>query len=184
MHSLTAPSAWIERFAHLIAPHGTVLDLACGRGRHALWLQQRGHSVTAVDRDEAALAALQADVTAEAPLQIITADIENAPWPLPGQQFSAVVVTNYLWRPLWPKILTSVTPGGLLLYETFSQGNEVFGKPSNPAFLLHPGELLEICAGWHVVAYECGQANAPQRVVQRIAAIRPGSSATGEAPLL
>ena len=183
MHSIAAPSAWIERFAHLITPHGTVLDLACGRGRHALWLQRRGHGMTAVDRDEAALAALRAGATAEAPLQAVAADLENAPWPLPGQQFSAVVVTNYLWRPLWPQILASVAPGGLLLYETFSQGNEAVGKPSNPDFLLRPGELLEACSGWLVVAYECGQASTPPRVVQRIAAIRPGSGA-GAVPLL
>lgn len=161
------PSEWVQRFAHLIATGAQVLDLACGSGRHATFLAQQGCRVTGVDRNATALAALPANV------QAIPADIENAPWPLEGQQFDAVVVTNYLWRPLWPHILDSVRMGGVLIYETFGQGNAAYGKPSRPDFLLAPGELLQVCHGWHIVAYEHGLRSQPQRVVQRIAAIKP-----------
>ncbi len=166
-----APSPWIERWRHLLPAGCSVLDVACGSGRHLRWLAANGHAMTGVDRDAAALAALPGLG------ELLCADVENGPWPLPGRQFGAVVVTNYLWRPLWPQILDSVAPGGVLLYETFGQGNEVFGKPSRPDFLLAPGELLQVCTGWQVVAYECGQLRQPDRVVQRIAAIRPAGSA-------
>lgn len=166
MHTSAAPSAWIERWRHLLPAGCSVLDLACGSGRHLRWLATNGHAMTGVDRDAAALAGLQGLG------ELVCADIENGPWPLAGRQFGAVVVTNYLWRPLWPQILDSVQPGGVLLYETFAQGNAAFGKPSRPDFLLAPGELLQVCAGWNVVAYECGQLRQPDRVVQRIAAIR------------
>lgn len=146
-----------------------MLDLACGSGRHLRWLAANGHAMTGVDRDAAALAGLQGLG------ELVCADIENGPWPLAERQFGAVVVTNYLWRPLWPQILNSVQPGGVLLYETFGLGNAAFGKPSRPDFLLAPGELLQVCAGWDVVAYECGQLRQPDRVVQRIAAIRPNA---------
>lgn len=162
-----AASEWVQRFAHLLPPQAQVLDLACGRGRHAAYLAQLGHQVTGVDRDTQALAQLPAAVTA------LHADIENSPWPLSGQQFDAVVVTHYLWRPVWPQILASVRAGGVLIYETFGQGNERYGKPSRPDFLLAPGELLQVCADWHIVAYEHGLRPQPDRVVQRIAAIRP-----------
>lgn len=171
-HAQQAPSPWIERWRHLLPAGCSVLDVACGSGRHLRWLAANGHTMTGVDRDATALAALPGLG------ELVCADIENSPWPLPGRQFGAVVVTNYLWRPLWPQILDSVAPGGVLLYETFGQGNEAFGKPSRPDFLLAPGELLEVCTGWQVVAYECGQLRQPDRVVQRIAAIRPaGTSA-------
>ena len=103
--------------------------------------------------------------------RVVVADIENAPWPLAGERFDAVLVTNYLWRPLWPILLASLADGGVLIYETFALGNERFGKPSNPDFLLHPGELLQVCRALHVVAYEDGMLDAPARRVQRIAAI-------------
>lgn len=172
MHGHSNISPWIERWAHLISPRSAVLDLACGQGRHVRWLQAQGHQLTAVDRDGAALASLTglADT--------FCADIEAGPWPLVGREFAAVVVTNYLWRPLWPQILASVAPGGVLLYETFARGNEVFGKPSRPDFLLQPNELLQVCQGWAIVAYEHGLLHTPERVVQRIAAIRPLNSAT------
>jgi len=99
------------------------------------------------------------------------ADLENGPWPLAGERFDAVVVANYLWRPLWPVLRSSLADGGVLIYETFACGNEVFGKPSNPDFLLRSGELLEACRGLHVVAYEDGVLDAPPRRVQRIAAV-------------
>jgi SAM-dependent methyltransferase len=174
-HSSSAPSEWITRFAHLLPPQAQVLDIACGSGRHAAYLAQCGHRVTGVDRNTEALALLPASVKA------VTADIENSPWPLPGQQFDAVIVTHYLWRALWPQILASVRAGGVLLYETFGQGNERYGKPSRPDFLLAPGELLQVCAGWHVVAYEHGVRSQPDRVVQRIAAICPGGEHTPRA---
>jgi SAM-dependent methyltransferase len=106
----------------------------------------------------------------------VVADIESGPWPFAGRQFAAVVVTNYLWRPLFPVLLASLAPGGVLIYETFTQGNETVGKPSRPDFLLRPGELLEVCSGLRVVAFEDGFQQAPDgsapRFVQRIAAIR------------
>lgn len=160
-----APSDWVQRWSHLVAPGGTVLDVACGSGRHLRWFAERGHRVTGVDRDTAALA------IAAAHGEVITADIENGPWPLPGQTFDAVVVTNYLWRALWPTILASVKPGGVLLYETFAHGQASVGRPSRPDFLLQPGELLRVCADWHTVAYEHGVLSEPTRFVQRIAAI-------------
>lgn len=177
MHTSAAPSAWIERWRHLLPTGCSVLDLACGSGRHLRWLAANGHAMTGVDRDAAALAGLQGLG------ELLCADIEDGPWPLAERQFGAVVVTNYLWRPLWPQILDSVQPGGVLLYETFSHGNAAFGKPSRPDFLLAPGELLQVCAGWQVVAYECGQLRQPDRVVQRIAAIRPADADAAPARL-
>ena len=166
-HGAQAPSAWIARFAHLVRPGGAVLDVACGSGRHMRFFHERNHPVTGVDRAPEAIEAV-------APLgEAIAADVENGPWPLAGRAFDGVVVTNYLWRALWPHILASVKPGGVLLYETFAQGNETVGRPARPEFLLQPGELLRVCAGLHVVAYEDGFLDAPARFVQRIAAIRP-----------
>ena len=165
MHS-TTPAPWITRFAPQLPAHSQVLDVACGSGRHARYLHSLGLQVTGVDRDSASIAALQASL----PGHWVEADIENGPWPLAGQQFDAVVVTNYLWRPLWPHILASVALGGVLLYETFADGNAAFGKPSRPDFLLKAGELLQVCSGWHIMAYEHGQLTQPDRVVQRIAA--------------
>jgi len=169
-----APSPWVVRWAGLIAPGAAVLDLACGGGRHARWLAARGHRVTAVDRDGAALAALSME-NAHGLIELVEADLENAPWPLPGRRFGGVVVTHYLWRPLMPALLASVADGGALIYETFAAGNEAVGTPSRPDFLLRPGELLAACAGpgWRVVAYEDGFLRAPCRFVQRIAAVRP-----------
>ena len=171
-HGAQAPSSWISRFAHLVQPQGQVLDIACGLGRHMRLFHAQNHRVVGIDQAHAAI-----DAVANLG-QAIQADIENGPWPLPGQQFDAVVVTNYLWRPLWSQILDSVKPGGLLLYETFAQGNEAFGKPSRADFLLAPGELLKVCEGWSVVAYEHGQLRQPERMVQRIAAIKPAADST------
>ena len=151
-----------------------MLDVACGSGRHLRWLQAQGLAVTGVDRDAAAIEPLR-DLG-----RIVVADIENAAWPLAGETFDAVVVTNYLWRPLLSTIVASVASGGVLIYETFAAGNEVFGKPSNPDFLLHPGELLWACSTLQVVAYEDGVLDGPRRRVQRIAARR---QAAGAAPL-
>jgi SAM-dependent methyltransferase len=164
------PSPWLRRWVHLIRPHGRVLDVACGSGRHLRWLAAQGFQLTGVDRDAAALSPLAALG------RTVVADIEAAAWPLAGEHFDAVVVTNYLWRPLLPTLLEALAQhGGVLLYETFERGNEVFGKPSNPEFLLRPGELLEACAPLQIVAYESGLLEAPPRRVQRIAARREGA---------
>lgn len=166
-HDDPAPSPWVERFAPRVRPGGRVLDVAAGAGRHARLFLARGHAVTAVDRDVARL-------PSHPQLRTVAADLENgAPWPLPGERFDAVVVTNYLWRPLLPLLVDAVAPDGLLLYETFAVGNARFGKPSNPDFLLRPGELLEAVRGRLVVAaYEHGEVSAPRpAMVQRIAAV-------------
>ena len=166
------PSAWIRRWAHLVKPNGTVLDVACGHGRHAYYFNQLGHPVTVLDRAQVAIESIAIDARS---CEKIVADIENDAWPLAGRDFDAVVVTNYLWRPLLPNLLASVAACGVLLYETFAAGNETIGKPSRPDFLLQPGELLEICNDLRVVAFEdgfsSGDGEAP-RFVQRIAAVR------------
>ncbi len=167
-----APSLWLQRFAALLRPGGSVLDVACGSGRHVQWLSRQGFAVTGVDRDAAALAAIEGQA------ELRVADLEGAPWPLPGRQFDAVVVTNYLWRPLWPALLGALAPGGLLICETFALGNQRYGKPSRPDFLLQPGELLRVCAGLRVVAYEDGLEAEPARCVQRIAAVQPSHGDT------
>jgi SAM-dependent methyltransferase len=155
------------RFAAQLPATARALDVACGSGRHTRWLADRGLAVTAVDRDAEALAGL-ADIATT-----LEADIEGQPWPLPGQRFDLVVVTNYLWRPLLPTLLDSVLPGGLLIYETFAIGHERHGRPRSPAFLLRPGELLDaVRGGFEVIAYEHGECVDPPRRVQRIAAQR------------
>jgi SAM-dependent methyltransferase len=174
-HVSQAASRWVQRWSHLV-PHGAaVLDVACGSGRHVRWFAQRGARVTGVDRDADAVAPLGAIA------EIVVADIEGGPWPFTGRRFDAVVVTNYLWRDRLPDILASVAPGGVLVYETFAAGNETVGKPSNPDFLLRPGELPEATTGWHVVAFEDGFEAAPDRFVQRIVAVRPDPSAAPRA---
>ena len=175
MQHRDTPSDWIQRWAHLVPAGAPVLDVACGLGRHLRWFAARGHPVTGVDRSPQAIEA------AAAVGEALCADIENAPWPLPSREFGAVVVTNYLWRPLLPVIVASVAPGGVLLYETFASGNETVGKPSRPDFLLQPGELLRACAGLRVVAYEDGYLDTPERFVQRIAAVRPLADADAPA---
>ena len=166
MHGSGAPSAWLTRWAHLLPPQGRLLDLACGSGRHANWLAEQGHRVTGVDRDAQALGGLKQGC------EVIVADIENGPWPLAGRQFDAVLVANYLWRPLLPLIVQSVAPGGWLIYETFAAGQETVGRPSRPDFLLQPGELLRVAAGLRVVAYEDGFLGDRGSFVQRIVAHR------------
>jgi SAM-dependent methyltransferase len=178
MQAASEPSAWVQRWSALVPAGANVLDVACGSGRHVRWLGARGARVTALDRDAAALAALRDGPGAAA--EVIVADIENAPWPLAGRRFDAVVVTNYLWRALLPQIVASVGTGGVLIYETFARGHETLGKPSNPDFLLAPGELLQATAELRTVAYEDGfVAGPPPRFVQRIAAVRaPAAPAT------
>lgn len=177
-HGFTAPSAWVRRFSPLIPAAGSVLDLACGGGRHARLLAGMGFSVEAVDRDATALASLSgiAGITTRC------ADLEGGPWPYGGRIFAGIIVTNYLWRPLLPLLFAALDSGGVLIYETFMLGHERFGKPSNPAFLLRPSELLEIVRGrLTVVAFEQGEVKRSAAevmgeqcpsVVQRICALR------------
>lgn len=166
------PSGWIRRWAHLVKPNGTVLDVACGHGRHAYYFHQLGHPVTVLDREQTAIESIAIDARV---CDKVVADIENNPWPLAGRTFDAVVVTNYLWRPLLPDLLASMVGGSVLLYETFAAGNETVGRPSRPDFLLQPGELIKICKDLRVVAFEdgfCSGDGGPDRFVQRIAAVR------------
>jgi len=171
-HSLP-PSPWIVRFAHLVAGNARVLDLACGLGRHARFFAGRGCRVLAVDRDAAALASL-AEV---AGVETAALDLEAGGWPLAGERFDAVIVANYLHRPLFPHLLAALADDGVLLYETFARGNETYGRPRNPVFLLEAGELLRMAEGrLRVVAYEEGRISHEGReaVVQRLAAAGRG----------
>lgn len=163
------PSSWVTRWAPLIASGGRVLDLACGSGRHLRWLAERGWQVTGVDRDEPAVQPLRALA------EIVVADIEDGPWPLDGRRFEGIVVTNYLWRPLLPRIAEALSPGGVLVYETFADGQQHFGRPSKPEFLLQRGELLRAFADLCIVAYEDGLETGPERRVQRLVAVAPGA---------
>ncbi len=169
---IAAPSPWIERFAPLAPAASPVLDVACGGGRHTRLFLARGHAVTAIDRDVS-----QLDAPRDAPgLTVVEADLESGgPWPLGDARFGAVVVANYLHRPLFPHLVAALAPGGALIYETFAEGNERFGRPRNPDHLLRPGELLEAVRGkLRVVAYEDVELGAPRpAAVQRICAVSP-----------
>ena len=169
-HDQLAPSAWVCRFSHLIAPGGTVLDLACGQGRHARYLAGLGYRVEALDRDSAALATLD-HVAGISPR---CADLEGSPWPYDAGRFDGIVVTNYLYRPLVAALLDALRPGGVFIYETFAAGNEKLGRPSNPEFLLRPEELLQWVEGrLNVLAFEQGMVGRPRpAVLQRICAVR------------
>lgn len=170
-HDTLAPSAWIERFAHLVPAGARLLDVAAGHGRHARFFAARGARVVAVDRDADALAALDG-VHGVTPC---VADLEGAAWPFAQERFDAIVVVNYLHRRLLPHLLDALAPDGTLLYETFASGNEQFGRPANPAFLLREGELLEIVrARLIVVAFEQGRVDGERiAIVQRLAAVGP-----------
>ena len=184
VHVIAAPSDWVVRWTPLLPPAAQVLDVACGHGRHVHWLARAGHRVTAVDRDPALLEPLASLATT------LAADLEADPWPLPDHHFDAVIVTNYLWRALFPSLTAAVAPGGLLIYETFAQAHAALGRPRRPEFLLRPGELIDVLRDsetslasahspsgkWHVIAFEEGRLPArgdiPEREVQRIVARR------------
>jgi len=169
-HDARAPSPWIVRHAALIAPGARLLDLACGSGRHARFFAQRGVQVVAVDRDREALAAL-ADV---ARIETRRIDLEGAAWPFAHERFDAIVVTNYLHRPALPLLVASLADDGALLYETFARGNEAYGRPWNPDFLLEPGELLTVVSDrLIVVEFAQGLVDNAGRpaVVERLAAV-------------
>lgn len=177
-HKESPASPWVARFAPL-APAGEALDLACGNGRHARLLAARGLHVLALDVKPEALAA-----SAGANITTIEYDLEadGAPWPFEAGRFAAIVVTNYLHRPLFAQLAASLRPDGILIYETFAQGNEIYGKPSNPAFLLAPGELLGLASdgGLQVLAYEDGHVERPHPAqVQRLCAAGPAFAKTG-----
>jgi SAM-dependent methyltransferase len=167
-HSVDRPSDWVARWVNQIRPGGTVLDLACGSGRHSRFLAVQGFRVCAVDSDQRALQGLHDS----AGITTVLADLESSPWPFQQSSFDGVVVTNYLHRALFPNIVGALATGGVLIYETFAAGNERFGKPSNPDFLLRPGELLEVAGSrLRVVAYEDVEVTAPKPArVQRICA--------------
>lgn len=169
-HGDGEPSDWVVRFAPLIPPNGQVLDVACGKGRHARYLSGRGYRVTALDRDPEALRSIDSLPGGE----VVCADIESGPWPFPSGNFDALVVTNYLHRPLFPAIFGALRSGGVLIYETFARGNEKHGRPANPDFLLAPGELLQrVPEGFVVAAFEQGTVSRPKpAVIQRLCAIR------------
>lgn len=163
------PSRWVARFLSLAAPGGTVLDVAAGAGRHTRLALDLGHAVWAVDRRTDSLA----DVAARRDCTVVEADLEDgSAWPLPDRRFDAVIVTDYLYRPLLPRLVEAVAPAGLLIYETFGLGNAAFGRPANPDFLLRPGELLDAVANrLLVLAYEHGEVATPRPAVrQRICA--------------
>ena len=166
--AVATPSDWVQRWAPLVPAGGSVLDVACGGGRHALLFAASGHPVDAVDRDPAVIAAL----AGQSGISALCADIEMGSWPYAGRQFAAVVVTNYLHRPLFPALLAALAPGGVLIYETFAQGNEAYGRPANPDFLLQRGELLRAVGAARVVAYEDLYVEQPKpAMVQRICAV-------------
>jgi SAM-dependent methyltransferase len=172
-HGPSGPSDWVTRFAPLVRPGGSVLDLAAGRGRHARYFLDRGHMVVALDRTVSYL-----DDIADQ-IEVIEADLEDgASWPLGERRFDGIVVVNYLYRPIFADLREALAPAGVLIYETFGVGNEAYGKPSNPNFLLAPGELLELAHGaLEVVAYECGlvERTSGPAVIQRICARKGGS---------
>ena len=179
MHGTESISPWVARWSHLVTPESRVLDVACGAGRHTLHFLKQNCHVTGIDIAQSALDLIANELTPESSerCRLICADIENQAWPLPDEQFDALIVTNYLWRPLMPRLLESLRPGAILIYETFSAGNETVGKPSRPDFLLQKGELLEFAQTGQlcVVAYEEGFLPQPQRFVQRLVAVAPSA---------
>jgi SAM-dependent methyltransferase len=168
-HHTTEPEPTVVAWAQQLPESCSILDVAAGGGRHTLWFANKGHRVTAIDQNTEALQS-----RANEGIRVVTADLENAPWPLPGEQFDAVVVVNYLWRPLLRTILSSVKVGGHLIYETFGVGNERFGRPRNPNFLLRPDELkLAVSPGFRVIEFAYGEIGTPPTAVrQRLFATR------------
>lgn len=166
---------WVTRWLAPLARGASVLDLACGQGRHSLLAADAGHQVLAVDRSGEALAAL-ADQSAL--IETLLCDLEGAPWPFVGRQFDAIVVTNYLFRKRLSLLPALLAPGGRLIYATFGLGNERYGRPANPDFLLAPGELIRLAqrCGLAVAGFESGYTSTPKpAVIERICALRPNS---------
>lgn len=180
-HTTLPPSPWVLRWLSLLAPGSRVLDFACGSGRHALAALAQGHDVLAVDRDAEALARLARLAGGQAggrsgALATRWLDLEQGPWSLPAGSFDAVLIVNYLFRPRFALACGLLAPGGLLIHETFARGNELYGRPANPDFLLGEGELIarSQAAGLVVCGYESGRIAMPKpAVVQRVCAARP-----------
>lgn len=165
----SAPSSWVRRFADRLVQGGRILDVAAGRGRHSRFLLEQGFRVTAVDCETAGLEDIPA-------LEVVAADLENAPWPFGERRFDGIIVTNYLHRPLFQPLIDALESGGVLVYETFEMGNAQYGRPANPDFLLAPGELLAIAAARRltVLGYTSGYTESPKSaMVQRLAAVAP-----------
>lgn len=170
-HKPTSPSPWVVEHAARIALGADVLDLACGPGRHTRFLLERGYRVMAVDLNISGLD----DLSGHPGLAVLEADLENGPWPLGNARFGGVIVTNYLWRLLFPRIRDAVAPGGVLIYETFAIGNEQYGKPSNPDFLLRENELMDWFGDWQVIGFEHAYTEAHKPgIIQHICAVKPG----------
>ena len=165
VHGTEAPSEWVRRWSSLIRG-GTVLDVACGAGRHSKLFLEKGLKVVAIDREPQHIPGAR----------FIQADLEDgSPWPLAGERFEGIVVTNYLHRPLFPTLLESLAEGGVLIYETFMLGNERYGRPSNPRFLLRSGELPQAFADLRVEGFEEGPVTSPKpAMIQRLCAVRAG----------
>lgn len=168
------PSEWVLRWTGLVE-RGPVLDVACGGGRHSRLFAERGMQVVAVDREDQVL---------PPEIRFVKADLEDgSPWPFAGQRFAAIVVTNYLHRPLFPHLAAALGEGGVLIYETFMIGNEKFGRPSNPEFLLRPGELLQAFAALDIAGFEQGRVDRPKpAMIQRLCALRGGAERIRIAP--
>jgi SAM-dependent methyltransferase len=169
-HGVDAPSEWVARWGLTVPAGCAVLDVACGGGRHARYFAKQGHTVEAVDRDSRVLTSLAGIKN----ISTRCADLESGPWPYGVRTFGAIVVTNYLYRPLFPHLLEALAEGGVFICETFAAGNERFGRPSRPEFLLRPGELLDVVRGQlRVIAFEDLFVEGPKpAMVQRICAVR------------
>ncbi|MCK9397800.1 MAG: class I SAM-dependent methyltransferase [Methylobacter sp.] len=169
-HRVEQPSPWMVKYAPLIGREGLVLDLACGNGRHALWLARQGYQVDAIDRDAQALSS----IVGTANIKVFTVDLEAGDWPNSDLKYDGLIVSRYLYRPLLRTLAALLNPGGVLIYETFMAGNEQYGKPSNPDFLLLPNELLEIYSPLlNIISFEQGEEKIPRpAVMQRICAVK------------
>lgn len=179
-HQAGTASPWLKRFSHLLkAQNGKVLDLACGSGRNSFYLHASKISVLGLDKSDQSFPALNA-TGIETQLHDLESGEAGFDWPFAGHSFAAIIVCNYLHRPLFPHLLSSLKPDGILIYETFAVGNENFGKPSNPAFLLRPGELLAQMQSnpqveMSIIAYEYGYVEQPKpAMVQRVCARKAG----------
>jgi len=158
------PAAWLKKCAPQLKPGGQLLDLASGNGRHAAWLLQAGHRVCAVDIDLTGIAHLRRQKR----LRCLEHDLETSAWPFAASTFDGIIVTNYLHRPLFPALADSLRPGGLLIYDTFAIGNEAYGRPSNPAFLLRPGELSAVFSGLlRILDYSHGLVQQPRPAIRQ-----------------
>jgi len=167
---LEKPSPWIVKYAPLIPKAGRVLDLACGNGRHAIWLVKQGYQVDAIDRDAQVVSSMEGMDN----INVFVADLEAGDWPHSDRKYDGLIVSRYLYRPLLHTLPAMLNPGGVLIYETFMVGNERYGKPSNPDFLLLPNELFEIYSPvLNIIAFEQGEETMPRpAVMQRICAAK------------